>query len=226
MEFLYDGICLKNGRATNMDSILLSKRQILDKNAMLAVVCDGVGSMSDGAYASVESVRLLNKWFSNLSDVGRPGLRLRDEVLSINARIAEYANERSLQTATTLSALLLIEGQLYIVHAGDSRIYSIGTNGLQLLTVDAVTTSGQLTTYIGRYADMELYYMEQTVMSNAFLLCSDGLYKRVHVEECLQNNNIDVSNSKTINMTLNSLAELAIERGERDNISIAIVTIK
>jgi len=226
MEFIYDGISLQNGRDSNMDSLLMTGRQVSGVQTVLAVVCDGVGSMSDGAYAGVESVKMLNEWFKNLTDLERVGLRLRDEVQSINVWVTRAAKEQGIQTATTLSALLLAERQFFIVHAGDSRIYSISSDSAQLLTVDAVTESGQLTTYIGRHEDLELFYTEGVTQCGVFLICSDGLYKRVHIEDELIAGSIDTSNAKAIHKTLKVLTDVAIERGENDNVSLGIVKIK
>ena len=223
MEFIFDGICLQNRRSTNMDSLLLTSRQISGTPSILAVVCDGVGSMADGAYASMEAVRLLNGWFSRTDSTERAGLRLRDEIFSINAIITASAAGKGMKTATTLSALLLIGRQYYIVHAGDSRVYSVGSLGLTLLTIDFVTESGRLTSAIGNHHNPELYYAEGIAPNDAFMLCSDGLYKRVDDKSLLAC--IDTSNRKTLNKSLAQLSRLAIQRGESDNISIALVKI-
>jgi len=206
-----------------MDSLLLTSRRIAELPSLLAVICDGVGSMADGAYASSESVRMLNEWFQGLADTQFVGLLMRDEVLSINTKIIATANENNMQTATTLTALLLVGRQYYIVHAGDSRVYSVGINGLQRMTIDSVTKSGDLIVTIGRRDDPELYYMEGTAPSDVFLLCSDGLYNRVGEESMLES--IKTKDSKALRKTLSELSGLAIGQGERDNISIAIVKI-
>ena len=223
MGFLFDGICLQNGRQTNMDSLLLAGRKIAGTPSMLAVVCDGVGSMADGAFASMESVRLLNEWFTGIGSIERAGLRMRDEVFSINAKIVAYANEKGVSTATTLSALLLIGRQYYIVHAGDSRIYSAGGDGLLPLTVDTVDDTGKLTTAIGRRDDPELHYSEGIAVNDVFLLCSDGLYKRI--DDAWLFKHIDAGGKKALKKTLKLLSGFAIERGESDNITIAILKI-
>ena len=225
IQFLYDGICLKNGRESNMDSLLLTERNISGTQVMLGVVCDGVGSLSEGAYASVESVRMLSEWFLGLCSTERVGLLMRDEVLLINARITKAANAQNKQTATTLSALLIADNHTHIVHAGDSRIYSISEDSTKQLTVDAVTESGHLTTYVGRHLDLELFYTESVISEHVFLLCSDGLYKRINISEDSIRDGIYTSNKKTLKKALNSLADLAVERGERDNISAAIIKI-
>ena len=223
MEYIFDGLSLQNGRATNMDSLLLTSRQISGTPSVLAVVCDGVGSMVDGAYASMEAVRLLHGWFSGMNSAERAGLRLRDEIFSINAKITAYAAGKGMKTATTLSALLLFDRRYYIVHAGDSRIYSVDSSGLTTLTIDNVTESGRLTSVIGSRHNPELYYAEGIASSDTFLLCSDGLYKRVDDKTLFMN--IDMSNRKTIHKSLTLLSRQAIGRGELDNISIAIVKI-
>jgi serine/threonine protein phosphatase PrpC len=219
--FWTDGISVRNGRETNMDSLLLAERTIGGVPAALAVVCDGVGSMSDGAYASVTSVRLLNEWFGRIEGAERAGLRLRDEVLSVNAEVLSAASADGLQTATTLSALLLVGERYFIVHAGDSRIYSVGASEISPLTVDMVTQTGKLTSCVGRFDSPELFYSEGEIRCDAFLLCSDGLYKRI--DEARIARTLDINSRKAIVKTLKSLSEAAVAQGERDNISIAIV---
>jgi len=206
-----------------MDSMLFASRTISGMPAMLAVVCDGVGSMIDGAYASIEAVRLLNEWFSGIADMLRAGLRLRDEVSSINAKIVADTTKKGVKTATTLSALLMAGRHYYIVHAGDSRVYAVDNTGLQPLTVDTVTETGKLTAVVGCRDNPELYYAEGVADSDVFLLCSDGLHKRIDDKTMFIN--IDACSRKALRKTLKTLSCLAIEQGESDNISIAIVKI-
>jgi len=148
---------------------------------------------------------------------------MRDEIASINERIVTAAAGKGVQTATTLSALLIAGRQYYIVHAGDSRIYAVGREGLTLLTVDTVGESGKLTSYIGKRGAPELYYTEGNAVHDTFVLCSDGLYKRTGDEWIW--GSIDAGTRKTIRRSLNTLAGLAIGQGELDNISIAIIKI-
>lgn len=52
MACVYDGISLTNGRAVNMDSLLLKSRTVAGTEVCLAAVCDGVGSLADGALSA------------------------------------------------------------------------------------------------------------------------------------------------------------------------------
>jgi serine/threonine protein phosphatase PrpC len=85
--YIYDGLSLQNGRGSNMDSLLLSEREIERRTVLLAVVCDGVGSTRDGAFAAAFSAKAMSEWFAGLADIERVGLRMRDEALNINGHL-------------------------------------------------------------------------------------------------------------------------------------------
>jgi len=206
-----------------MDSLLATSREIDKTNAMLAVVCDGVGSLEGGGFAAGTAVRLLNEWFAALSTTTHIGLRMRDAVLDINKRIISEAANQGIKTASTISALLLVEDNYFSVHAGDSRIYSIQDGALEVLTSDDVSSEGKLTSYIGHTADLFLQYAEGQALGKIFLLCSDGLYKRM--DEDFMVTSLKKWGKKTLNDPLKTLPQYVIERGEKDNISFSLVKI-
>ena len=217
----FDGISIQNHRTENMDSLLLSSRSIGNKRLLLSAVCDGVGSTKDGAFAAYTTIRLLSDWFDAVEMGTRLGLQLRDKVLEINQFITEEANKRNLNTASTLSSLLLIDDYYYIIHLGDSRIYSYENETLRQMTDDDVSEEGKLTSYLGRGQKLIPHYDEGSAYGKQFLLCSDGLYKKLDDNmisaafRCLAPNNL---RQEALN-----LSRLAIERGERDNISVALI---
>ena len=222
-RYLFSGSSLKNKRPSNMDSLLLKCRTIENKAALLTVVCDGVGSLADGAFASGTAVRMLNDWFDQVNCADRIGLRLRDEILVINTQIAALAEEYSFQTASTLSALLLIDGTYSMVHIGDSRIYMYDKD-LSILTKDDVAENGKLCAYIGRPGTILLQYGEGNAEGRSFLVCSDGLYKRA--ADDLIAKKMQVSNNRMVKAAVKALARHAIEQGENDNISLALVKME
>ena len=217
----YDGLSLRNRRPTNMDSLLIKEREIDGRRTCLAVVCDGVGSLEQGALAASVAVQRLGEWFDRLEDLARMGLRLRDTVLKINGEILSEAQRQGVRTATTLSALLLEGERYYIVHAGDSRIYSFGRDGLRQLTRDDVTEEGKLVQCIGRTQQPALFYNEGEQEGQVFLLCSDGLYKRMDLEYLASR--LGQWDRRELRKILEELTEFVVERGETDNISAAIV---
>ena len=93
------------------------------------MICDGVGSLKNRVFASKAAVQGLGDWSYTLHDLQRIGPTILEKTLEINGVIALQSERRGICSATTLSALLLVAGRYYIVHAGDSRIYSCGADG-------------------------------------------------------------------------------------------------
>lgn len=223
MKYLFDGVSLQNGRQSNMDSLLLKSRVIEGRNAVLAVVCDGVGSLAEGGFASGTAAALLRDWFDKLETTARAGLTMRDTILNINAYIVSEAKQNGADTASTLSAVLLVENDFFIVHIGDSRVYSYGDGKLSVHTSDDVTESGRLSGYIGRNAQILLQYSEGTSAGRVFLVCSDGLYKRM--DEAFMAAKMQVRDKRSMKEAIKSLPEYVVTRGEQDNITLAIVKV-
>ena len=217
----YEGISLKNQRTVNMDSLLLKERAIQGEKLYLAVVCDGVGSLEEGAYAAGAAVRMLNNWFENLEDTNGLGLRLQDCVSNINLAVFAVSKRKQIKTACTLSCLLLTEDRYYVVHVGDSRIYLFQNAAARQLTKDQVR-EGRLSSAIGHKEELTACYTEGIVgEGQRFLLCSDGLYKRMSPE--FLNAAVQRANRWNMKKILHLLAEHVIERGEQDNISAALL---
>ena len=157
--FYYDGICIQNRRNTNMDSLLLKERNISGTEVCLATVCDGVGSLENGAVASSLAIQILIDWLNRLTTTERIGLKLLDTVHDINQKIVQEAISNHVRTASTLSALLMADGKYYTSHVGDSRIYSCSEEGFHQLTEDQVL-NGKLTFYLGRPETISVHYSE------------------------------------------------------------------
>ena len=219
--YSYDGISLQNQRAVNMDSLLLKTRMIQGRNFCIAVVCDGVGSMRDGQFAAVTAVTLLNHWFSQIEDDCVCGPCLREQVLKVNRAIYDEAQNRRLQTATTLSALLIGPEKYSVVHAGDSRIYCYQDGKVTTLTQDHVSAAGKLTSCLGRWPETQILYQEGSLGRCLFLLCSDGLYKRM--DAGLLQRELKRAGHRQFRKTLERLSQYVIAQGEKDNISLALV---
>ena len=219
MTFFYEGISLQNQRSVNMDSLLLKSRQAGGQDLCMAAVCDGVGSLANGAFAAAMAVQMLSNWFENLEETADLGARLREYAPCVNQGI--LARAQGLETASTLSCLLLWEDGYCIVHAGDSRIYLWEAETLCQLTPDQVR-EGRLTSAVGHWENPEIFYTEGVRRKGQrFLLCSDGLYKKLDPESLAAA--LGGLTRRNLRRTLEQLAKSAIDRGERDNISAALV---
>lgn len=220
-RYLYYGISLKNARPTNMDSVLLKTRQVGGENVLLAVVCDGVGSLQHGAFASGTAASGLGDWFNSLDNLERAGMKMRDAAQRLNTRIVQTVKEKNIQAASTLSAMLFFHGCYCIVHVGDSRVYASDGSTLSQLTCDDVSETGALTAYIGQDRGLVLQYLEGSCDGKTFLICSDGLYKRMDRE--FLSVNIRADSTRTAKNSVDTLTRYVIERGEKDNITTALI---
>lgn len=220
----FDGVSIRNQRPTNMDSLLLKERLIESSDVLLATICDGVGSLQDGAFAASRAVAMLDEWFDRISGTNRIGLRLRDRIMEINETISEDAQRGHLKTAATLSSLLLVDQQYYIVHVGDSRIYCYQNGQLLRLTRDHVSELGKLTSSIGHGQPIIPQYEEGFAGQSSFLLCSDGLYKRT-TEEWMKEQ-ISTLSRKNLRKKIDYMVDCAKSLGETDNITLAMIVFE
>lgn len=221
MACVYDGISLTNGRAVNMDSLLLKSRTVAGTEVCLAAVCDGVGSLADGALSAQWAVQMLYNWLENLEDAEELGARLRDYVQTMNLAIRTKAQKQQVETACTLSCLLLWRQWYCLAHVGDSRIYLWEQGALRQLTQDQASR-GRLTQAMGHREHVTVFFQQgEQRGEQRFLLCSDGLYKRMEPETlgaCMAR-----LNRRSLQKALRQLTEHVISQGERDNISAALL---
>lgn len=216
-------------RASNEDAFLESSDE------GLWLVADGMGGHSRGDYASRAIVKAFNDFRQE------PGLS--KNLNDIETRLLS-ANETCLnafkgkRVGSTVVALLIINGLSFFIWAGDSRIYRLRNDQLELMTEDH--SLGQervnrgeltleeladhpsahvLTRAIGVHKNLsfELRYSD-VQPGDRFLICSDGLYY------ALSN---DLLKSKlqqhTPSVAMQELMELALDYGGRDNLTAIVV---
>ena len=149
-------------RRENQDSFITE--QLYD-NAIICLVCDGMGGANGGSVASEtacrEFVKQLKKKISDILQQNRNDSEkvcrdtekiLRKAVSSANAAVFKKASrEEELEgMGTTLVSALLIDKKLYITNTGDSRLYFGDAGGLTQITrdhsyVQTLVDMGQLT---------------------------------------------------------------------------------
>ena len=133
----------------NQDSLTVKVANTPYGETAVAVICDGMGGLTQGEIASAVVVRTYEQWFLKELPLalGESGgsldltwLRERWETLAndCNTRILDYSKERRTTMGTTLTVLLLFAGSFYISHVGDCRVYQMTDydNLLHMLTND------------------------------------------------------------------------------------------
>ena len=236
-----------NQRDQNEDNRLILPMKVGGKKILLAAVFDGMGGTEAGEEASRMAKERVESWFiNNQTLVASANLEKIKDVLtsllvSLNEEIYNYGLEINKSLGTT-SAILMIIGDEYIVsNIGDSRIYKFGSKTLQItkdhtlaqvevdrgnLTPEEAMTdkrSHTLTQSLGFIDPPDPdYFKGKCKKGDSFLLCSDGMYNRVLIEDMAE-----VVKDKEWN-TKEKLIQIAIlskAEGERDNITGILVEI-
>lgn len=175
-----------NFREKNEDSFSL-QRVCLNgffgrkKEAVLAVVCDGIGGLPEGETASGFVAQQLTEWFyrEGLGLMARPFWQKRtaegatDALLRVQERIESCEKAEGICCGTTCTIAILKGRRYVILHVGDSRAYLIGKKE-RCLTQDH-QKSGALCRCVGAFSfhfpDVMRGRMKRGEM---LLLCTDG----------------------------------------------------
>lgn len=214
-------------------------------NAVWAVLCDGMGGANGGKVASTVAVNtisdlLLEKYSNKLNDEQLFDT-LVDIVQQANSRLYEMQKkEPELRGMGTTVELVLVKGKkIHIVHAGDSRVYSIRRTKIKQLTVDhslvqEMVDSGQIspqeamvhpnknyiTRALGVVPEIRLDYIEADFdKADLVLLCSDGLSNYVVPQQLVK-----LSLDNRGEALTNALIESAKSLGGGDNITVAVIS--
>ena len=231
-------------RTQNQDSYHV---EMLDKNTLLCVVCDGMGGAKSGNVASTLAVDVFvqevkRTWVSGMA----PDLvdqMLRNAVKLTNFTVYDQAQqfEEFAGMGTTLVAALVHGKFTTVVNVGDSRAYSIHLDGVHQLTTDhslvqMMISRGELTreqarTYPGKNLITRAIGTESAVecdivhrrneSGECLLLCTDGLSNLVDEQEIL----FEVVHGMNKQSGCERLLEIAKNRGAPDNVTCVLIQI-
>lgn len=221
--------------------------EMLDRNTLLAVICDGMGGAKSGNVASSLAVEVfvqeIKRTWTPGMDQDKIDQMLRGAVKLANFTVYDQAQqfEEFLGMGTTLVALLLRGKSATVINVGDSRAYCVNWNGIQLLTKDhslvqMMVERGELTperarTYPGKNFITRAIGTENVVESDIFhrqmergeciLMCSDGLSNMMDDQEIL----FEVVHGMNKQHCCQRLLEIAKTRGAPDNVTSILIQI-
>lgn len=219
------------------------------KSKVMAVVCDGMGGMTDGGLASRTAIEMMRQGFSRIEkmpDVNIPEF-FRSGIVAIDRRVAGLPKENGRGSGTTMVAVIAEDDQLYWASVGDSRIYILRGNEMKqvtrdhnyLLRLQELVASGQMTLEqaqaqkqkealisflgIGNVSLMDINDQPfQLQIGDIVLLCSDGISKTLsddRIKAMMQ------SSASSIEEKARTLVMAAVRENthSQDNTSVAIL---
>ncbi len=244
-----------NVKTRNQDSLSVKVVNSPNGRIVFAVVCDGMGGLDQGELASKEVVLAFEQWFygdfakmvANKSVIEQ--LIFADwekKIDLLNRKLMEYGSFSGTQIGTTLTMLLVYQGRYYICHVGDSRIYKI-TKELTIMTQDHTVVGHELrmgmitpeqaecdprknmlVQCVGASAVTEPQMVTGAIAEDTtFILCSDGFVHKLSQDEIYEKCRPELLKSKEdVTNACESLSRLAMERGERDNVTAIGIILK
>lgn len=126
-------------RESNQDSYAAGE---LPGSVAWAVVCDGMGGAAGGNYASSTAVKVISERITSSYRVGMSASSIRNMLTSAiaAANISVYdmskADPELTGMGTTVVVAIVVDNNVFIAHAGDSRAYILSNGSLNQLTKD------------------------------------------------------------------------------------------
>ncbi len=202
-------------------------------------VADGMGGHAAGDVASSSIVNSLSD-LKPSADADALVSAIEQRLLDTNNDLLRQSEEREdRQTmGSTVVVLLAFGKKILCLWAGDSRLYRLRDGILSQITIDhskvqdlvdeGLLTEDEaekhpdanvITRAIGAnrrlFIDMDIHDVQR---GDRYLLCSDGLFKEV-----MQYEINELLDQGTPEEACNTLIELTLERGSRDNVTVIVV---
>ena len=238
MPLVYSYNSNRGRKEKNDDAVSVSKNK---QGALIAIVCDGVGSHSNAAYSSNYIVTTLEKEWQDLTFANFNNMKnwLCDRIEKFNTELFSKSKDKNEKMGTTIVSVAIFDGQVVVYNIGDSSAYGLTRdNEMNVLTVEdsfvgALISAGAiteeeaknhperhvLTQAIATKENIELHtFIDDFSNYDYFLLCSDGLTNMVENEE-IQN----IVRNNELTFAVDDLIDKCVKRGGVDNISVAII---
>ena len=223
------------------------KIEVLNRNTLLCVVCDGMGGAKSGNVASALAAEVFTQevkrtWKADMS-AEKLEKMLEAAVKLTNFTVFEKArqSEEFHGMGTTLVALLIQGKNATVVNVGDSRAYRMGNDSIAQITKDhslvqMMISRGELskerakhypgknliTRAIGTETEISCDIFRTDVKrGDCFLLCTDGLSNMLDDQEIL----FEVSYGQGDEQCCERLLEIAKNRGAPDNVTSVLVRV-
>ena len=225
-------------RQVNQDHIYASETPV-GNLPNLFIVADGMGGHKAGDYASDLAVEIVVSEVE--ASLEKNAVKILNHAITrANGALRERARENfSLNgMGTTLVAATCIGGYLEVANVGDSRLYVIGDEAVQItedhsLVEEMVRMGGLgreearnhpdkniITRALGARDEVEADFFNLPLQTgDMVLLCSDGLTNMVDDETICR----ILKNGKSLRDRVEELVETANVNGGRDNISVIVI---
>ena len=232
-------------KGINQDAILM----LVSGDVGLFAVCDGIGGLNAGEKASREAISAVhNYWMDQDPDIeGYTIERIRKDLEQIIFRVNDRLVNTTPRTGTTIVLLILVKNEYEVLWAGDSRCYRLSwkepdvlirltedhvwendsgfTEGLTEKEIAEHKFRGRITNALGLRRPGRIDRISGKADSGeAFILCSDGIYKYVD-EEVLFERGRNLMETDLLETVSEDIRREVSRNGAGDNLSLLLVRV-
>lgn len=227
-------------RNVNQDCVYYS----LEKVGILPnlfIVADGMGGENAGDVASHFTIEHLLKFIKS-SDIIDTITLMQEAIKDVNHALVKKAAESAdtIGMGTTLVLATIIDGMLIVANVGDSRLYVLQNNLIQITRdhsyVEELVEIGEIDRSQARTHDRKNlitraiggenevkpeFFTVELKSSDTVLMCSDGLTNMVEDDEI----SAIIRYTSDVNVTAKKLIDTANANGGKDNISVVLIRL-
>ncbi len=194
-----------------------------------ACIADGVSCSTNAQLASQTAATNFISDYFNTPDYWTVEQSASKVISSINSWLYQQSlqnHTRSDGYVTTFSSLIIKSHTAHILHAGDSRIYLLRDQQLELLTDDHNYKQGNeniLARALGIEKQLDLdYRCVKVQLGDRFILTTDGVHDHLSAK-ILQTL---ASGANDLESLAKTIATHALESGSQDNVSCLMVDVE
>lgn len=240
--FALPAALLDQAATTRILPILPSDNTALENKGYLFVVADGVAGKRGGEVASHKVVEeVAKRYYDDPSIDIATSLQRVIEASNRMLRRLQSENYSLRQMATTVVCVVVKGEKVLIANVGDSRVYCLRKERLDLLTTDHSWIQEQsnlnlwagskeqeqthrhlLTRCLGRHDQVGVDLRETTVgTGDRLLLCTDGLSSVLTESELFL-----LGKHKPLKSAASTLINTAFDKGSTDNITAILIEVR
>ena len=220
-------------KASNQDAFtatIPSKHSARKYKGAAACIADGVSCSSNAQFASQTAATNFISDYFNTPDFWTVEQSASKVISSINSWLYQQGQSssetRSDSYVTTFSAVIIKSHTAHILHIGDSRVYLLRDQKLELLTRDHCYNRGTesiLSRALGIEPKLELDYKSlQIQLGDRFILTTDGVHESLNEKELIQ---LACNTDRDLEATAQAITEFALKQGSKDNNSCLLAEV-
>lgn len=205
----------------------------LHSKGIALAIADGISSSDVSQFASAAAVQGFLSDYYSTSEAWSVKTSAQRVLTALNAWLysqtlhSHFSGNMNRGYVCTFSAMVMKSVTGHIFHTGDTRIYKLYSDHMESLTKDhrfqVNSQKSYLTRALGMEEHLEFDYRSIALhVGDVFLLATDGVYEFIDHQDVL---NALSKHEQNFDLAAKDLAELAMEKGSQDNLTIQLVKV-